>query len=125
MFRRPQGLNTREITGVCVLAALWTCTRNPYTYTSQGDTRGGVPGPKAEGTLAGAKKAKDRSSVRGFDNKWERHAKSDAMHICSQTPTNTQTSESMIFRWSSGPKPLELTGVCVLQVPWSMIFRKP
>ena len=79
----------------------------------------------AGGTLAGAKKAKDRSSARGFDNKWERHAKSDAMHICSQTPTNTQTSESMLFRGSSRPKPREFTGVCVLQVPWSMIFRRP
>ena len=75
----------------------------PYTYTSQRNTRGGAPGPKVGGTLAGAKKAKDRSSVRGFDNKWERHAKNDAMHPKSKFYRNSRGFQTPVKSHTLGP----------------------
>ena len=79
-------------------------------HSREGESRA----PKRGGTLAGTKKAKDRSSVRGFDNKWERHAKSDAMHLWCEFQWVW-----VLLSWSLEPNPREFTGICTLELYFS------
>ena len=86
---RFQSANPREFTSLRPL--------RPSKYHAPRSAPGrGSRAPKrmGGGTLASAKKTKDRQSVGGFDNKWERHAKSDAKgirNIVLQGAYRTQT----------------------------------
>ena len=64
---------------------------------------GPAPQSGGGGTLASAKKIKDRQSVGDSDNKWERHAKSDTKGIRNIVLQGTYGTQTPVNLRGLGP----------------------